>query len=169
MGSPKISEAVTLFNKWYEATKALYLVRRIQANYVLSQEKWDSEIPKAVIEQKGDINNEIQNSFIEEIRKCANECKVAQERDQELDKERILLSEKIMGRKLTRVELNQSASTPVDEQQTVSGKKGKVKAISISLGVVLLGLVLVEMGATILGYVIVLFGVAYGIKIILMK
>jgi hypothetical protein len=152
---PEIIEAVTEFNKWYEATKEVCLVRRIQANYVISQERWDSEIPNAVIEHKGDINFEMPKTFAEEMIQVTA---VA----------RKLLSEKILGKK-QQVEHNQTAPTPAAIQQTIPKKTGKVKGISISLGVVLLGLILVEMGATILGYVIILFGVVYGIKIILMK
>jgi hypothetical protein len=165
---PEIIEAVTEFNKWYEATKEVCLVRRIQANYVISQERWDSEIPNAVIEHKGDINFEMPKTFAEEMIQVTAVAKKVLEEDQKLDAERKLLSEKILGKK-QQVEHNQTAPTPAAIQQTIPKKTGKVKGISISLGVVLLGLILVEMGATILGYVIILFGVVYGIKIILMK
>ncbi len=164
----EINETVTEFNKWYEVTKELCLVRRIQANYILSQEKWDEEIPKRIIEHKGDINVEMPKTFVEEIAKAADEVKIAQEKDQKLDAERKLLSEKILGKK-QQVEHNQLASNPATIKQTIPKRTGKVKGISISLGVVLLGLIFVEMEATIFGYVISLFGVVYGIKIILMK
>lgn len=165
---PEIIEAINEFNKWYEMTKEVCLARRIQANYVLSQEKWDSEIPKAVIEHKGDINVEMPKTFVEEIAKGADEVKIAQEKDQKLDEERKLLSEKILVKK-QEVKNNQSAPVTATIQQTIPKKTGKVKGISISLGVVLLGLIFVGMEATILGYVIILFGAVYGIKIILTK
>jgi hypothetical protein len=165
---PVIIEAVTEFNKWYEMTKEVCLVRRIQANYILSQEKWDSEIPNAVIEHKGDINLEMPRTFAEEMVKGTAEAKIAQEKDQELNAERKLISEKIFGKK-QEVEHNQLAPVPATIQQTIPKKTGKVKGMSISLGVVLLGLIFVGMETTILGYVIILFGVVYGIKIILMK
>jgi hypothetical protein len=149
-------------------TKEVCLVRRIQANYILSQEKWDSEIPNAVIEHKGDINLEMPRTFAEEMVKGTAEAKIAQEKDQELNAERKLISKKIFGKK-QEVEHNQLAPVPATIQQTIPKKTGKVKGMSISLGVVLLGLIFVGMEATILGYVIILFGVVYGIKIILMK
>ena len=166
---PEIIEAAAEFNKWYEVTNEVCLVRRIQANYVLSQEKWDQEIPNAVIEHEGDINFELPRSFVEDIAKGAAECKIAQGKDQELEAKRKLLSDKIFGRKSEEVEHNQPAPVSTTIQQTIPKKTGKVKGISISLGVVLLGLIFVGMDATILGYVIILFGVVYGIKTILMK
>lgn len=156
--------------EWNRLTTELSSARTMAVNAVSESITLDTVLPKIIIENGGNTEISLQGEELEDYKTrlatYGSALISARSTDEEISPKRKVITSRLFGD--VEAELEQEyADKEVGAQPQTAKQNNSFKSWLKAFCIVLVGIIFVSAGAGILGYVIVVFGIAYGIKLII--